>query len=310
LPAALVKNAPSDLNLQVTHIHLSKYVSFADEVDVDDLARGMQQALTEQVLPQLSKNERFACITHSTGAPVARKWIDVFYRDRLDKCPFSHLIMLSPANHGSALAQLGKGRLARMKFFIDGLQPGTGVLNWLELGSNQSWELNRAWLNYECVPNGLYPFVLTGQKIDRTFYDNLNSYTDEEGSDGVVRVAAANMNYGLIRLLQENGNLRLIKDERTMRSGLGVLPGRSHAGTDIGILGSVNPDDDGSHPTVKWVLRCLQIASAAAYNRLAGELDRLTAGWIPTAFFARLSRQPRRSSLLCKLVGCGLTASG
>ena len=26
--------------------------------------------------------------------------------------------MLAPANHGSALAQLGKGRLSRMKFFF------------------------------------------------------------------------------------------------------------------------------------------------------------------------------------------------
>jgi len=43
------------------------------------------------------------------------------------------------------------------------------------------------------VPAGLYPFVLTGQKIDRNMYDNLNAYTDEAGSDGVVRVGAANM---------------------------------------------------------------------------------------------------------------------
>ena len=113
--------------------------------------------------------------------------------------------MLAPANHGSALAQLGKGRIARMKFFADGVEPGTGVLDWLELGSDQSWELNREWLAYECVAAGLYPFVLTGQRIDRAFYDNLNAYTDEAGSDGVVRVAAANMNYGLVRLEQDGG---------------------------------------------------------------------------------------------------------
>jgi len=37
---------------------------------------------------------------------------------------------------------------------------------WLELGSDQSWELNRDWLVYDCVTNRLYPFVLTGQKIE------------------------------------------------------------------------------------------------------------------------------------------------
>ena len=42
LPAALVKNASAKLDLQVTHLYLGKYVSFADEVKVDDIARGMQ----------------------------------------------------------------------------------------------------------------------------------------------------------------------------------------------------------------------------------------------------------------------------
>src|SRR4029079_19236753 len=133
LPAALIKNAPADLNLQVTHIYLSKYVSFADEVGVDNLAVSMEQAVNDEVIPQLAKDERFACITHSTGGPVARKWIDLFYRKEIAKCPCSHLILLQPANHGSALAQLGKGRLAQMKFFAQGVEPGIGVLNWLEL---------------------------------------------------------------------------------------------------------------------------------------------------------------------------------
>jgi hypothetical protein len=277
LPAALVKNASPQLDLQVTHLYLGKYVSFADEVKMDDIARGMQQAIATEVLPKLAKGERFACITHSTGGPLVRMWIDLFYRGKLDKCPLGHLIMLAPANHGSALAQLGKGRLARMKFFAEGVEPGTGVLDWLELGSDQSWELNLQWLTYDCVGEGLYPFVLTGQTIDRAFYDNLNSYTDEAGSDGVVRVAAANMNYGLIRLVQTDGDLNLSKDDRTAKTALGVLPGRSHSGTNIGILGSVQANDDGSHPTVQWSLRCLEVDSAAAYNRLVKNLEELTA---------------------------------
>jgi hypothetical protein len=277
LPTALVKNASPRLNLQVTHLYLGKYVSFADEVKIDDIARGMQQAIAMEVLPKLAKGERFACVTHSTGGPVVRKWIDLFYRGKLNRCPLGHLVMLAPANHGSALAQLGKGRISRMKFFTDGVEPGTGVLDWLELGSDQSWELNRDWLAYDSVAERVYPFVLTGQRIDRAFYDNLNSYTDEAGSDGVVRVAAANLNYGLIRLVQTDGNLSLKKDDRSAKTALGVLPGRSHSGTTIGILASVRADDDGTHPTVQWVLRCLDVASTTAYNRLAKELEDLTA---------------------------------
>jgi hypothetical protein len=184
--------------------------------------------------------------------------------------------MLAPANHGSALAQLGKGRLAKMKFFASGVEPGTGVLDWLELGSDQGWELNREWLTCDCVAGGVYPFVLTGQKIDRAFYDNLNSYTGEQGSDGVVRVAAANLNYGLIRLVQTDGSIKFSKDARSAKTAFGVLPGRSHSGSDIGILRSVAANDDGSHPTVKWVLRCLEVGSATAYKRAVKDLGDLT----------------------------------
>jgi hypothetical protein len=277
LPAALLKNASAQLDVQITHLHLAKYVSFADEVTLDDIGRGMQHAIASEVLPRLGKGERFACITHSTGGPVVRKWIDLYHRGKLNKCPLGHLVMLAPANHGSALAQLGKSRIARMKFFADGVEPGTGVLDWLELGSDQSWELNREWLAYECVAAGLYPFVLTGQRIDRAFYDNLNAYTGEAGSDGVVRVAAASMNYGLVRMEQDGGSLKLIKDSRSEKTALGVLPGCSHSGAALGILGSVKPDDDGSHPTVQWVLRCLEVESAAAYGRLVKNLADLTA---------------------------------
>eukprot|EP01031_Cornospumella_fuschlensis_P043536 gene43536-53229_t len=44
--------------------------------------------------------------------------------------------MLAPANFGSALAQLGKGRVGRLKAWFSGVEPGQGVLDWLELGSS------------------------------------------------------------------------------------------------------------------------------------------------------------------------------
>jgi len=277
VPEALLKNAPNGRRLDIAHLFLGKYVSFADEVNIDDIARGMEQALREEVLPKLAAGERFACITHSTGAPVVRKWIDLFHRGALADCPISHLVMLAPANHGSALAQLGKGKLARMKFFAQKVQPGTGVLDWLELGSDQSWELNVSWLEYSYASNGFYPFVLTGQRIDRKLYDNLNSYTDEAGSDGVVRVAAANMNYGIVRLVQQAESLILEKESPADRCALGVLPGLSHTGKRMGIMDSVPSDDDASHPTVAWLLRCLQVGSVDEYKTLTNELSDLTA---------------------------------
>jgi hypothetical protein len=266
LPEALRLNAPRDLDLTVDHLYLGKYVSFSDEVMVDDIARGMEAAVRAEVVPKLAKGERFACITHSTGGPVVRAWIHLFYGGALAKCPLGHLVMLAPANHGSALAQLGKGKLARMKFFAGGVEPGVGVLDWLELGSEQSWALNLAWMDYDLTGAGLYSFVLTGQSIDRSFYDNLNSYTDEAGSDGVVRVAAANMNYGLIRLEQQDSGFKLLKQGLASGVALGVLPGLSHSGEDMGIMRSVRASDDGRHPTVAAVLRCLAVNSVRAYR--------------------------------------------
>src|SRR5205807_923783 len=138
--------------------------------------------------------------------------------------PMSHLVMLAPANHGSALAQLGKQRLSRMKFLLEGAEPGKRVLDWLELGSAGQWELNLRALDYQYVENGLYPFVLTGQRIDRAMYDHLNSYTGEPGSDGVVRVAGANMNFNYICLDQSDGELKLKRKARSQRMASACCP--------------------------------------------------------------------------------------
>jgi len=217
----------------VQNVFLGKYISFDDTVTLDDIARAFDLAVREALGPSIK--DGFACITHSTGGPVVRKWVDLFYRGKLKSCPLSHLIMLAPANHGSALAQLGKGRLSRLRSsLMEDVEPGVRVLDWLELGSEQSWELNEAWLDYDCIAGGVYPFVLTGQSIDRAFYDHLNSYTDEAGSDGVVRVAGANMNYALLRLHQDADKLDVDVDRHSTPMALGVLPGLSHSGDQIG----------------------------------------------------------------------------
>ncbi len=276
LPAALATNAAPKLRVTVEHLYLGKYVSFADEVNVDDIARAMQRAVNTEILPRLAPGERFACIAHSAGALVVRQWIDVYFKKNLDQCPLQHLVMLAPANHGSALAQLGKGRLSRMKFFLDGVQPGAGVLDWLELGSDHGWALNQSWFDYRCLDAGLYVYVLTGQSIDRGFYDHLNSYSGEVGSDGVVRAAAANMNYGMIRLSQQNGRFKLVKEGRTENFAFGILPGCAHSGEAMGIMRSVQSHNDASHPAVRWISRCLEVRSAASYRTVLKELGEQT----------------------------------
>lgn len=267
------------LDIQVGNIYLGRYISFDDTVSLDDIARAFDQALRDELAAKLKTGERFACITHSTGGPVVRQWMDLYFKQNLAQCPLSHLIMLAPANHGSALAQLGKSRLARIKTFFEGIEPGQRVLDWLELGSDMSWELNKRWLDYDCTAYGIYPFVLAGQKIDRQLYDALNSYTGEAGSDGVVRVASTNMNYSLLKLHQEgeNGeNLVVTQMVRSKPMAFGVLPGLSHSGKNIGIIRSITMANADTHPTTLWVLKCLKVRTHASYNVLAKELEQLT----------------------------------
>lgn len=296
LPERLASEAAKDpaLALDLRHLYLGRYVSFHDEVRVADLARAFEEAVRRELWPELAQGRRFIAITHSTGGPVVRQWWDRYYvqRGRPGTCPMSHLVMLAPANFGSALAQLGKGRVGRLKSWFEGVEPGTAVLDWLELGSPEAWELNLNWFGYANAigrEDRVFPFVLTGQGIDRAFYDHLNSYTGEIGSDGVVRAAAANLNATWLRLQQdmpvpkgggkrpvlEMSHLRRVETRRAPEVAFALLPGLSHSGKSMGILRSVR-DDAKAHATVTAILQCLRVSDARGYRALCAEFAAAT----------------------------------
>lgn len=285
------------LNISVREIYLGEYVSFRDEVRLEDISRGFDAAVRKELSGLLADGRRFACITHSTGGPVVRDWWNRYYasKPRSGRCPMSHLIMLAPANFGSALAQLGKGRLSRIKTWSQGVEPGTGVLEWLELGSREARKLNESWIETDekaIGPQGIYPFVITGQTIDRKLYDHVNSYTGELGSDGVVRVASANLNSRHVVLEQEaptavpgrRGGWRaprlvLRRYTTSPRVAMRVLHGKSHSGASKGIMRSVRSRrgrvEDAE--TVDVILRCLVVRNRPDYAKLCDEFDFETA---------------------------------
>ena len=199
---------------------------------MEDLSRAFQAALERDVLPELKKGQRFVCIAFSTGGPLVRQWLRDFHTGtdgRLRRCPMSHLIMLAPANFGSALARHGRGRIGRLRAMLDCVEPGEGVLDWLELGSPDAFALNKSWVEngqQQVGARGLYPFVLTGQSIDHALYDHVNDYTDEAGSDGVIRAASANLNARYIRLKQTARPLA--RDRFEARYVKKTRPGREH----------------------------------------------------------------------------------
>lgn len=290
LPERLVNDAHRQgVRLRKQHIYLGRYISFHDEVRVKDIAAAMQAAVADN---KLGKTNRFFCITHSTGGPVVREWVDRYYANKRRICPMSHLVMLAPANFGSALAQLGKGRLGRMKSWFDDAEPGQGVLDWLELGSTPAFELNKNWIHngqQSIGPSGHFPFVVTGQQIDRKLYDILNTYTGESGSDGVVRVAAANLGSSYVCLKQYGdidaggyNRLRRMHSSVSPHTPMRVVHGKSHSGKDKGIMRSIKKTTDSrgsikDRDTIESILRCLLIKTRRQYDALAATFDAETA---------------------------------
>lgn len=296
LPKALASQARKfGLDLDIKHIFLGRYLSFHDAVTLEDIARAFDKALHAQLSDGNGGIEPFSCITHSTGGPVARVWVDMFYgAKRLNELPLKHLVMLAPANHGSSLAQLGKGRLSRIKTWFQGVEPGQRVLDWLELGSEGQWKLNHSFLDYKLEESTFFPYVLTGQTIDPKLYDHLNSYTGERGTDGVIRVCGANLTYRSLTLKQGDSVLKerrkgrerypetlsLDFDEKNLRMSpkvpLGVISGASHGGKKKGIQRSVTEKNAEKKPVVAEILKCLAVDTQAQYNTRASELADLT----------------------------------
>jgi hypothetical protein len=185
--------------------------------------------------------------------------------------------MLAPANHGSSLAILGKARVGRLQAWISGVEPGQGILDWLCLGSSQAWQLQDDYTGYSLAKSQLFPFVLGGETIDTKFYDFVNNYLVEVGSDGVVRLAGANLNYTFFRLVQSEDRYEGSDDfgyqlkvvprtkARPPPTPFCVIPNASHSGDKIGIMASVTPQNASQKPVVARIVECLQVENQADY---------------------------------------------
>lgn len=199
--------------------------------------------------------------------------------------------MLAPANHGSTLAVLGKKKVGRIKAWFHSIEPGIGVLNWLQLGSKGQWELNSSWLDY-IFEDTFYPFVLSGEKIDEHFYDFINSYLVEDGSDGVIRLSGANLNYQKIVLRQDcNGEVingiidgttieayPLLKDgdiQVPNSCAFEVIKAASHSGDKYGIMKSVKKNRV-VKPVVNSILQSLSVTSFEEYQILSNTMRERT----------------------------------
>jgi hypothetical protein len=306
LPAALRdRAAQAGATLRVLDIHLSEYVTFDDAVGMDDIVRAFDHALRELALP----DGAFDCITHSTGGPVVMAWLRAQREHPTLYAPahLARLVMLAPAHFGSALARLGKSVVGRLKAWFNGVEPGQRVLNWLEIGSPESVAQNLDVIHgKDAALSGTYVFSLIGDRPDRSLYDVVNSYTGEDGSDGVVRLAAANLNATHCVLAQAGAAATLSMTlTRAPRTAFKLLPGLSHSGKTQGIMGAEPP----AAIAVDAIMRCLAVDSAAAYvalcNAFASENAQRDADRVelePALFAPRVHIHDPRSLMIFRLV--------
>ncbi|MGH8095073.1 MAG: esterase/lipase family protein [Chthoniobacterales bacterium] len=198
---ASIENIYGDLpqrlraSYDVVEVDLSRYVSLNDSVSVADIARALHRALLEQHPALLESG--FHVVIHSTGALVIRTWIRLFSPQ---PSPVRNLIYLAGANLGSGWASIGQGQVARWGRFVfeRGAQRGVKVLQSLELGSSPTIDLHlfftrpgsRMLEDYK-----VQEFIIIGTQADPSWFEFPIRYAHEDGSDGVVRVAAGNLNF-------------------------------------------------------------------------------------------------------------------
>ncbi len=279
---------------RIKDVYLGKYVTLDNDITLPDLTKAFQSAL-EDLYGSKLRTTKFACITHSTGGLVVRGWITDYYRNRMKQMPISHLIMLAPPNHGSRLSSLGKSRLSRLRS-LWGAEPGLKILDALDLGSAYQWRINCSWI--EDKPHetsGFYPFVFTGQWIDKRIWDVIVPATYERGSDGVVRVSSANVN---MKKFFADADGR-IKETSMQEIGLFVVPKAAHA-DQMGIMAGV--PEKGDHPTLMGILKVLNIKSRAQYKALVKEFKISTEELQKTESYCDGSKLDRYSQLVVRIM--------
>lgn len=256
---------------KVVDIWLADYLSMNDEIALQDLGQAMGKALKDKKIPEDPKS--FDVIVHSTGGLVIRQYLLHYFYGKPQHCPVGRLVMLAPAHFGSPLAHLGKsmiGRLVKGWKWDGTFQTGTRVLDALELGSSISWQLAEQDLfnpdNQIFRTNNIFTTVLIGTD---SYTDALGRMNHENGSDGTVRPACANLNANYLKVVfKEPAAVDVVAQERCYDPvAFGVLYGHNHSTI-------TRPDEEGTLSEV--LLTGLAIESEDEYKAHLSNLAKVT----------------------------------
>jgi hypothetical protein len=202
---AIYGTLPADLRRQygkarVLALNLARYISLEDGLNLDDLARAMERALRTQH-PELLAG-RFDVVVHSTGALVVRNWLRLY---SARPSPIERLVYLAGASFGSGWTHVGRGQLAKWgrAVFQSGAERGVQLLDALEFGATGTLDLHCHFLADEFDLWRRYrvrEFCITGSQVLADWLPIPVRYAHEDGSDGVVRVAASNANWNYVAI--------------------------------------------------------------------------------------------------------------
>lgn len=191
-------------------VFLLNYASMDDDAQFADFADKLDEDYEKQFA-----GETIDIACHSTGALVARLWLDLHYqRQRAagkarPRSPVQHLLMFAPANFGSDLAEMGQSFLGKFRstFFNSNRQPGDflesgkHVLQGLEPASPFQWDLSGRDLHGEGYFNPAlgddqvcYPFVFAAGSAYGGLQARIIPDRKKPGTDGTVRICGTSLN--------------------------------------------------------------------------------------------------------------------
>lgn len=274
-----------DRKVDVELLNVGNYISLNNEITIEDIAEGMQRAIS---LTKLDASEEFDAIVHSTGMLVVRAWLahqNIAPEDNPRLKRLKHLIGVAPATWGSPQAHKGRTWLGALVKGSktpgpDFLNAGDLVLDGLELASRFTWDLAHADLL------GPVPYFGTGPEtpyvtvfIGNTPYTGIASVANDPGTDGTVRWSGCGLNTRKI-------TLDLTKTptdaQGKPRNRVSISPWASDARLNIPIL-AVNGRDHGtlvSDPDAGMVDRIasfLEIGNIDQYNAWLTEAQQWSA---------------------------------
>lgn len=253
-------------------IHLGRYVSLDNDIELRDLAQALDHALAE-TLGEPPWQDAIHFITHSTGALILRHWIVHHYvGDVAASRPVGNIVFLAGPHGGSRLAHHGRSLIAAVRFLGD---TGKELLKTLELASPFTWQSNSEWMDQaNWRDKGIRPFCLAGDRVVAdSLLQRIFSAGREDGSDMVVRVPAANANMQRFRLSADRETL----EKAGQISGIGfcALTAYTHSGPDHGIMNSIGDDADPGRSqwlNLRLILDCLNVRNQNEYRTLRDTL--------------------------------------